>query len=330
MDKEILEPGVWADPQRAQSISKELSSLKKLLNNFDNIYLKIKDSTDLIEILENEEDSELFIELSKDLEKIKKEIEELEFKKMLGGESDHMGAVLTINAGAGGTDAQDWAAMLLRMYVRWIEAKEYKYEIVDYQEGEEAGIKSATVLVDGEYAYGYLKAEIGIHRIVRISPFDSNARRHTSFAAVYVSPQVDDTIEIEIIESELKIDTFRAGGAGGQHVNTTDSAIRITHIPTGIVVQCQNERSQHKNKATALKILKSRLYERELEIRNEKIEKERSSKKKIEWGSQIRSYVLHPYKMVKDHRTDYEESGVEMVLDGKIDSFIYKFLLGNF
>jgi peptide chain release factor 2 len=330
LDKEILEPGVWADPQRAQSISKELSSLKKLLNSFDSIYLKIKDSTDLIEILESEEDSELFIELSKDLEKIKKEIEELEFKKMLGGESDHMGAVLTINAGAGGTDAQDWAAMLLRMYVRWIEAKEYKYEIVDYQEGEEAGIKSATVLVDGEYAYGYLKAEIGIHRIVRISPFDSNARRHTSFAAVYVSPQVDDTIEIEIIESELKIDTFRAGGAGGQHVNTTDSAIRITHIPTGIVVQCQNERSQHKNKATALKILKSRLYERELEIRNEKIEKERSSKKKIEWGSQIRSYVLHPYKMVKDHRTDYEESGVEMVLDGKIDSFIYKFLLGNF
>jgi peptide chain release factor 2 len=213
------------------------------------------------------------------------------------------------------------------MYLRWTELKGYKHEIVDYQDGEEAGIKSATILVDGDYAYGYLKAETGIHRIVRISPFDSNARRHTSFAAVAASPQVEDDIDLEINEADLKVDTFKAGGAGGQHVNKTESAIRITHVPTGIIVQCQSDRSQHKNRATAMKVLKSKLYERELSIRQEKIDKVNATKKKIEWGSQIRSYVIHPYQMVKDHRTNFEIGNVNAVLDGEIDDFIVEYLM---
>lgn len=217
--------------------------------------------------------------------------------------------------------------MLLRMYVRYCERVNFKYEIVDYQAGDEAGIKSVTLIIDGDYAYGYLKAENGIHRIVRISPFDSNARRHTSFAAVYASPQVDEDIKIEIKESDLKIDTYRSSGAGGQHVNTTDSAVRITHMPTAIVVQCQNERSQHKNKATALKLLKSKLYEKELKERQDEIDKKNQTKKKIEWGSQIRSYVLHPYQLVKDHRTDFETGNINAVLDGDIENFIKEYLV---
>jgi peptide chain release factor 2 len=272
-------------------------------------------------------DESLFSEIERENLFLEKELKDLEFHRMLSGELDRMDAILTINSGAGGTDSQDWANMLLRMYIRWAEKRSYKYEIVDIQDGEEAGIKSATVLIYGAYSYGYLKAENGIHRIVRISPFDSNARRHTSFAAVFTTPQIDDSIDIEINDSDLKIDTYRAGGAGGQHVNTTDSAVRITHVPTGIVVQCQNERSQHKNKATAMKVLKSRMYEREVEIRNQKVEEGRKSQKKIEWGSQIRSYVLHPYQMVKDHRTNYEEGNIMAVLDGSIDNFIVKYLM---
>ena len=242
-----------------------------------------------------------------------------------------MNAIMSIHAGAGGTEAQDWSEMILRMYLRWAEKRNFKTNIIDYLPGDEAGIKSVTFTVEGEYAYGYAKAEIGIHRLVRISPFDAGGRRHTSFASVFVYPEVDDEIKIDINEDDLRIDTFRSGGKGGQHVNKTDSAVRITHLPTGIVVQCQNERSQHKNKAMAIKYLKSRLYERELQKKNEKLDEENKLKKDIAWGSQIRSYVLHPYKMVKDHRTDLEIGNAQKVLDGDIDDFIqaYLMMIGN-
>ncbi|MEI6092827.1 MAG: peptide chain release factor 2 [bacterium] len=327
IEDQLSASDVWNNQEKAQSLNKEASSLRKIIDDVDNVIKRVNDARDMVELIELENDESMLEESKKENLAIIKVIKDIEFKRMLSGESDHMSAVLTINAGAGGTDAQDWAEMLFRMYIRWIERRGFKSEIVDYQAGEEAGLKSATILVDGDYAYGYLKAENGIHRIVRISPFDSNARRHTSFAAVFSTPQVDDSIEIDIKEGDLKIDTFRAGGAGGQHVNTTDSAVRITHIPTGIVVQCQNERSQHKNKATAIKVLKSKMYERELQLRQEKINKVDSTKKKIEWGSQIRSYVIHPYQMVKDHRTNYEEGNVNAVLDGDLDSFMIEYLM---
>jgi len=327
LEAELSGSDIWNNKEKAQSLNKEASSVRKLLDEFNSLIKNIDDGSQLIDLIEAEDDESMLKDLKGETQKISSTLYQMEFRKMLGGESDHMGAVLTINAGAGGTDAQDWAQMLFRMYSRWIERKGFKQEVVDYQEGEEAGIKSVTILVDGDYAYGYLKAENGIHRVVRISPFDSNARRHTSFAAVFASPQVDDSIDIDIKEGDLKIDTFRAGGAGGQHVNTTDSAVRITHIPTGIVVQCQNERSQHKNKATAMKVLKSRMYERELELRQEKLNKTEATKKKIEWGSQIRSYVLHPYQMVKDHRTNYEQGNINAVLDGELDSFMIEYLM---
>jgi len=246
---------------------------------------------------------------------------------MLSSEQDPMNAIMSIHAGAGGTEAQDWVEMLLRMYLRWAEKRNFKTSIIDYLPGDEAGVKSVSFTVEGEYAYGYAKAEIGIHRLVRISPFDAGARRHTSFASVFVYPEVDDEIKIDINEDDLRIDTFRSGGKGGQHVNKTDSAVRITHLPTNIVVQCQNERSQHKNKAMAMKYLKSRLYERELQLKNEKLDEENKLKKDIAWGSQIRSYVLHPYKMVKDHRTDLECGNTQKVLDGDIDDFIQAYLM---
>lgn len=242
-----------------------------------------------------------------------------------------MNAIMSIHAGAGGTEAQDWAEMLMRMYLRWAEKRNFKTNIIDYLPGDEAGVKSVSFTVEGEYAYGYAKAEIGIHRLVRISPFDAGARRHTSFASVFVYPEVDDEIIIDINEDDLRIDTFRSGGKGGQHVNKTDSAVRITHLPTNIVVQCQNERSQHKNKAMAMKYLKSRLYERELQQKKEKLDEENKLKKDIAWGSQIRSYVLHPYKMVKDHRTNLEIGNAQKVLDGDLDDFIqaYLMIVGN-
>ncbi len=241
---------------------------------------------------------------------------------MLGGEHDRANAILTINAGAGGTESQDWAEMLLRMYLRWCDRRGFKRDLTDIQAGEEAGIKSATVLVQGEYAYGYLSAEVGVHRLVRISPFDSAARRHTSFASVFAWPEIDEDIEIEIQEKDLRVDTYRSSGAGGQHVNVTDSAVRITHLPTGIVVSCQNERSQIRNREVAMKVLKARLYDLELQKQRAKLDAVEAAKKEIAFGSQIRSYVLHPYRMVKDHRTKYEVGDVDRVLDGDIDDFI--------
>ena len=281
----------------------------------------------LIELAGEADDEELRSEADRKYAKLVSTIEDLEFKKILGAPDDLRNAIVSINSGAGGTEAQDWADMLFRMYLRYAEKKKYSTQILDIQDGDEAGIKSTTFLVKGDYAFGYLKGESGVHRLVRISPFDSNKRRHTSFASVFVSPEIDDTIEVKVEEKDLRIDTFRASGKGGQHVNKTDSAIRITHIPTGIVVSCQNERSQHQNRANAMKILKGRLYEIEKEKKKEEAEELHSTKMEIGWGSQIRSYIMHPYRMVKDHRTDFEESNVDAVMDGELDSLIKSYLL---
>lgn len=281
----------------------------------------------MITLLQSEEDSSLLSEIQSELNRIEKELGEFELQAMLSGENDKANAILSIHPGAGGTESQDWAEILLRMYLRWAERRGYKAEINDYQPGEVAGIKSVTVTVSGEYAYGYLRAENGVHRLVRISPFDANKRRHTSFASVFVFPELEDDIKVDIREDDLRIDTYRSSGAGGQHVNKTDSAVRITHIPTNIVVQCQNDRSQHKNKSSAMKILRSRLYELEHEKQKEKMEEIQGEKKEIGWGNQIRSYVLHPYRLVKDLRTKIEVGNADAVLDGEIDSFIEAFLL---
>ncbi len=293
---------------------------KKQKNNIDDLAI-------LTEMAIEEQDDRAQLEISGELERLHAAIPDDELRMMLGSEQDSMNAIMSIHAGAGGTEAQDWAEMLLRMYLRWAERRGFKATIIDYLPGDEAGVKSVTWTLQGEYAYGYAKAEIGIHRLVRISPFDAGARRHTSFASVFVYPEVDDRIVVEIDEKDLRIDTYRSSGAGGQHVNKTDSAVRITHLPTGIVVQCQNERSQHKNKGMAMKYLKSRLYELKLREQNAKLREINKTKKDIAWGSQIRSYVLHPYKMIKDHRTNVETGNVNRVLDGDIDEFIEAYLL---
>jgi len=282
----------------------------------------------LISLLHGEEDAGMLSEVQTEVNRIEKEIGEFELQAMLSGENDKANdAILSIHPGAGGTESQDWAEILLRMYLRWAERRGYKAEINDYQPGEGAGVKSVTVTISGDYAYGYLRAENGVHRLVRISPFDANKRRHTSFASVFVFPELEDDIKVDIREDDLRIDTYRSSGAGGQHVNKTDSAVRITHIPTNIVVQCQNDRSQHKNKSTAMKILRSRLYELEHEKQKEKMEEIQGEKKEIGWGHQIRSYVLHPYRLVKDLRTKVEIGNADAVLDGEIDTFIEAFLL---
>ncbi len=279
------------------------------------------------ELAREEEDEETLKEVSARVDQVEKDLQAAEFKRMLGGENDPNNAIVSIHSGAGGTEAQDWANILLRMYLRWAERKGFKTDIIDYQPGEEAGVKSVTLTVNGEYAYGYLKAESGIHRLVRISPFDAGKRRHTSFASVFVYPEIQEDILVEINEDDLRVDTFRSSGAGGQHVNKTDSAVRLTHLPTGIVVQCQNERSQHKNRAMAMKVLKARLYELKKKEQEEKMEQFTSTKKDIAWGSQIRSYTLQPYRLAKDHRTNLEIGNVDAVLDGDLDPFIQTYLL---
>ncbi len=320
------EPSFWNDQKKAQAVINQITRHEKPIKAFEDTQSSFDDITVLFELAEEEHDESTLDEIGGLLDSLEKRITDLEFQTMLGGPDDAKNAILTINPGAGGTESQDWAQMLLRMYIRWIERRGFDYDEFDLQAGQEAGIKSATILVKGEYAYGYLKGESGVHRLVRISPFDSNARRHTSFASVTILPEIDDDFEIDIDEKDLKIDVYRASGAGGQHVNKTSSAVRITHIPTGIVVQCQNERSQHKNKAFAMKVLRARLYQMRLEEEEKKQAEYTKDQKKIEWGSQIRSYVFHPYNMVKDLRTSVETSNTQAVMDGDIDEFIKSFL----
>ncbi len=305
---------------------REINVRKEWVEPWKECKAALDDLALLAEMAEEDPDSGFGEELGAESKALEKKIAALEFKRMLGGKDDPNNAIVTIHPGAGGTESQDWAEMLMRMYLRYAEIRSFKTEIIDYQSGDEAGVKSVTIMVKGQYAYGLLKAEAGVHRLVRISPFDSNSRRHTSFASVFVVPEIGDDIDIEINKADLRIDTYRASGAGGQHVNKTDSAIRITHIPSGIVVQCQNERSQFKNKATALKILTARLYQKELDEQRAQRDEFASSKKDISWGSQIRSYVFHPYNMVKDHRTNVETSNIQQVMDGALDMFIEKYL----
>jgi peptide chain release factor 2 len=316
----MADPGFWGDQAKAQKVLPRRKRLEADLELLKRLRSQEDDAQVLADWLEGGED--VSADFRSALDALEATAETAEFQKMLGGEHDRANAILTINAGAGGTDSQDWAEMLLRMYLRWCDRRGFKRDIADIQAGEEAGIKSATVMVQGEYAYGYLSAEAGVHRLVRISPFDSNARRQTSFASVFAWPEIDETIEIDIQEKDLRIDTYRSSGAGGQHVNVTDSAVRITHLPTGIVVACQNERSQIRNREVGMKILKARLFELEMQKRREKLDAVEAAKKDIAFGSQIRSYVLHPYRMVKDHRTKHETGNPDRVLDGDLDDFV--------
>lgn len=318
-------PDFWTNPKVSKLILKEKKAIESALERVANLKSKKEDLAAALELAE-EGDAEYQREAETLLSDLQEELRLLEVQSLLSGELDANGAIVTINAGAGGTESCDWASMLLRMYLRYAERQGWQTEMFDLLEGEEAGIKNATFQVTGEYAFGLLKAESGVHRLVRISPFDSNARRHTSFASVFVSPLVDDDIEIDLNPADIKVDTYRASGAGGQHVNKTDSAVRMTHIPTGIVVSCQTQRSQHQNRDQCLKLLKSKLYERELEERQKVKNELEGTKQEIGWGSQIRSYVLHPYKMVKDHRTNHEEHAPDQVLDGKLEDFVHEFL----
>ena len=317
----------WENKEEAQKVVAELSSCKAVIDPFSRLEGRVGDYSALIELMQEEDDSEELISEADSLwERLNQDLHDLELLSFLNGKFDKNNAILTLHPGSGGTESCDWTNMLFRMFNRWIERRGYQSQIIDVQAGDVAGIKSATLIVSGEFAYGYLSAERGVHRLVRISPFDSNKRRHTSFAAVEVAPEITDEIEVDIEDKDLRVDTFRSSGAGGQHVNTTDSAIRITHLPSGIVVSCQNERSQHQNRATAMRILRSKLYDREID-EVEKIRKnETGPKEENAWGSQIRSYVLHPYQMVKDLRTNVETSDTDGVLDGNIQPFIEGYL----
>jgi peptide chain release factor 2 len=320
---------LWANNQEARRLLKERKIIRDVVDGWNQLKHQWEENQVLLELAIDENDEEAGNEAESNLNELLKQTEDIEFRRMLNGEHDPNNAFVSINAGAGGTEAQDWAEMLLRMYLRWAEKKNFKTEIIEILTGEEAGIKNVTFSVVGDYSYGHLKAEVGIHRLVRISPFDAGSRRHTSFASLFVIPDIEDEIAVEIDESDLRIDTFRSSGAGGQHVNVTDSAVRITHLPTGIVAQCQNERSQHKNKAMAMKVLKARLYEHRVHAQEKKMEELHSTKKQIAWGSQIRSYIMQPYRMVKDHRTNREVGNVEAVLDGDIDGFIKEYLISQ-
>ena len=326
LDQLSSRPDFWQDGEKAQGILKEQASIRDIIEKWSKYRASLDEARFFLELAQEEESEEALNEAATKSAEVADGLAQVELRQILGGPDDSRSAIISLHPGAGGTEAQDWAEMLLRMYLRWADGKGYKTEIMEYQPGEEAGVKSVTITVEGEYAYGYLKAEAGIHRLVRISPYDANSRRHTSFASVFVYPEIDESIQVEINEADLRIDTYRASGAGGQHVNKTDSAVRITHLPTNIVVACQNERSQHKNKAMAMKILRSRLYELELERQKEKMETYHKTKKDIAWGSQIRSYVLHPYRMVKDHRTGVEIGNADGVLDGDIERFIQAYL----
>lgn len=315
----------WDDQENARQKSRQLDRIKKRLKIIDSLAERFEEAEVYLE-LAAESAADLTAELKDTFQQLEKELAKLELKLRLNEPYDDSNAILAIHPGAGGTESQDWAQMLLRMYSRWAEANDYQLETLDFNPGDEAGIKSVTLLISGDYAYGYLKGERGVHRLVRISPFDSSGRRHTSFASVDVMPELDDQLQVEIDENDLKIDTYRASGAGGQHVNKTDSAVRITHLPTGVVVQCQNERSQHKNKATAMKVLTAKLLELKEEAQAEKIDELSGEHKEIAWGSQIRSYVFHPYNLIKDHRTNFEEGNVSKVMDGYLDDFIEEYL----
>jgi peptide chain release factor 2 len=319
-------PGFWDDAENSAKLVKQLSSLKSTVQAWQTAFKQYQEFQELGDILKPQ-DKELISDLTRNIAALSDEVQKLESKTILGGEFDRNSAILNINAGAGGTESCDWVQMLLRMYTRFAEKSGYKVKTIDILAGEEAGIKNVTLLIEGEYAYGYLKSERGVHRLVRISPFDANKRRHTSFASVDVIPEIEEDIDIRLEEKDLRVEVFRSQGAGGQSVNTTDSAVRITHIPSGIVAQCQNERSQYQNKQTALKILKARIYELEKEKKEQELLKQYGTqKKKIEWGSQIRSYVLHPYNMVKDHRTGLETADTSRILDGGLEEFIEAYL----
>ena len=326
IEEEMSAPGFWDDPETAQKLSRELKHLQDRIENHSRLASEIEDIEVLIEIAIEEEDLSIVSEIESSVAILEKEINSLKLETLLKGDYDKNNAIISLHAGAGGTEAMDWTSMLYRMYTRWCESRGYEVEVLDMLPGETAGIKSVTFQATGTNAYGYLKAEKGVHRLVRISPFDSSGRRHTSVASVDVMPELEDDLEIEIRPDELKIDTFRAGGAGGQHVNMTDSAVRITHIPTGTVVQCQNERSQMQNRETAMKVLKARLLELKEREAMEKMEAMKGDMKKIEWGSQIRSYIFHPYSMAKDHRTGVEIGNIQAVMDGDLDELINAYL----
>jgi peptide chain release factor 2 len=322
----MTEPGFWDDQERARATIAEANTLKGWTEPWSALDRKTTDLLELHEILDEEPDAGMLEEWSTEVRRLARELEELELRNMLQGPDDQRDAIVTIHPGAGGTESQDWAEMLLRMYVRWAERRGYEVELLDRLDGEEAGIKSATLNVRGEYAYGYLRAERGVHRLVRISPFDSQARRHTSFASVFIYPDVDDSIEIEIRDEDVEMDVYRASGAGGQHINKTSSAVRLRHLPSGIVVACQQERSQHKNRATAMKMLRAALYQRALEEQEKEKAVLESTKTDIGWGSQIRSYVFQPYTMVNDHRTELKVGDVQSVMDGELEPFIHAYL----
>ncbi len=322
----MARPGFWDDQEAARKVIDEANELKRWTGPMAELTARLSDLQELIELAQEGDEDEMLAELGGDIAGAQKRLDELEMLHMLSGKDDRRNALMTIHPGAGGTESQDWAQMLLRMYSRYFEIKGFKSALLDLQPGDEAGIKSVTLEIKGENAFGYMKAEKGVHRLVRISPFDANSRRHTSFASVFVYPEIEGNVEVEIEEKDLRVDTYRASGAGGQHVNKTDSAVRITHLPTGIVTQCQNERSQHRNRDNAMKILRARLYEHKME--QEKAERQvlEAEKKEIAWGSQIRSYVLHPYTLVKDHRTGVETGNAPGVLDGGIEEFIQGYL----
>jgi peptide chain release factor 2 len=327
IEKIIADEKFWDVPEATTSILKERTLISGIIETCKGLALEIEESQLLFDMAMEESDEESIEEVSRQLQSTEKRLDILSLEYMLDGPDDSNDAIISINAGAGGTEAQDWAEMLFRMYMRWMERRGFKGRIIDYQPGEEAGIKGVTITVAGKFAYGYLKTETGVHRLVRISPFNASGKRHTSFASVFVCPELDNTIVVEVDDKDIRLDVFRASGAGGQHVNKTSSAVRISHLPTGIVVQCQQEKSQHRNKEMAMKVLKARLYQLEKEKQDEKLKDLHDGKDNISWGNQIRSYVLHPYQMAKDHRTNMEIGNVNRVLDGDIDSFIEGALL---